>query len=759
MRFGLAIVFCLARPCAGRSCLGRIRAGPRRRVRVRRRLRGDRRGRLRQRTHGTVVGATWATGRYGGALSFDGTNDYVGLPGLGTFYNTAFTLEAWVQKATDKNDVGIVGTWAGNGPMLWVDHLATRYHLTLGGSLSSLSRLGRESRRRPVAAPRRHLRRHDCPLLHQRRRGGVAERSPAAVGTSNTWRIGAYGSVPGGFFDGLIDEIRVYDRALSAAEVQADMSQPLGITEPRRAHRTREPHRHREHQTSISLGWTASTDDTGVSGYHVFADGAAAGTTTADVVHGHRPRPAPPAISSRWRLRRCRDTSPARLRERLDDVLRHLAGPRRGVRVRGGIRNRCERRVRQRQERDDQRRRRGRPAAHGGGALVRRHRRPRRARQPRHLLQQRLHARGLGAEEHGQEGRGDRRHLDRQRPDALGRPPRGPSLPTLGSSLSSYLDSGQSPLVGQWQHLAATFDGTTARYYVDGAQVASRAVSGSVGSSNTWRIGAYGASPGGFFDGVVDDVRVYNRALSAGEIQFDRDHGVTAVRHSARHDPAEPPGTLTATGGLGQASLCAGVRRPTTSAWSRYNVHRSTTSGFTPSAAQPDRATDGLSYTDLGLAGRHLLLQGHRRGRRRQRRPCLEPGQRGGAPPPTRRPPTCRSPPRPQARPSPGSHGLQRHRQRTTSRWPACSSASTASNVGAEDLTAPYSISWDTRGHLNGSHTLTAVARDTSGNISDVRARGRSRSPTRAPPRSACAPRTRSTKPRERSRSTRPATT
>ena len=40
------------------------------------------------------------------ALSFDGTDDYVGLPQLGTFYNTAFTLEAWVQKAGPKNDVG-----------------------------------------------------------------------------------------------------------------------------------------------------------------------------------------------------------------------------------------------------------------------------------------------------------------------------------------------------------------------------------------------------------------------------------------------------------------------------------------------------------------------------------------------------------------------------------------------------------------------------------------------------------------------------
>ena len=86
---------------------------------------------------------------------------------------------------------------------------------------------------------------------------------------------------------------------------------------------------------------------------------------------------------------------------------------------------------------------------------------------------------------------------------------------TLGNSLSDYLDSGQNPIAGQWQHLAATFDGTTARYYVDGAEVASRTVSGSVGNSNTWRIGAYGASPGGFFDGADRRVRIYNRALTA----------------------------------------------------------------------------------------------------------------------------------------------------------------------------------------------------------------------------------------------------
>src|SRR6202040_1096764 len=37
-------------------------------------------------------------------------------------------------------------------------------------------------------------------------------------------------------------------------------------------------------------------------------------------------------------------------------------------------------------------------------------------------------------------------------------------------------------------------------------------------------------------------------------------------------------------------------------------------------------------------------------------------------------------------------------------------------NLAVEDTTAPYSISWDTTTASNGSHTLTAVARDAAGN-------------------------------------------
>jgi len=72
-----------------------------------------------------------------------------------------------------------------------------------------------------------------------------------------------------------------------------------------------------------------------------------------------------------------------------------------------------------------------------------------------------------------------------------------------------------------WAHLAGTYDGATERLYVNGVQVASKAQTGSIiSSANPLQIGGdkiYGQ----FFQGLIDEVRVYNRALTANEIQND----------------------------------------------------------------------------------------------------------------------------------------------------------------------------------------------------------------------------------------------
>jgi hypothetical protein len=78
-----------------------------------------------------------------------------------------------------------------------------------------------------------------------------------------------------------------------------------------------------------------------------------------------------------------------------------------------------------------------------------------------------------------------------------------------------------------WTHLAGTYDGATLRLYVNGTQVRSVAATGSlistngvvtIGGNNVW---------GEFFAGRIDEVRIYNRPQTAGEIQADMGVPVT----------------------------------------------------------------------------------------------------------------------------------------------------------------------------------------------------------------------------------------
>jgi hypothetical protein len=75
--------------------------------------------------------------------------------------------------------------------------------------------------------------------------------------------------------------------------------------------------------------------------------------------------------------------------------------------------------------------------------------------------------------------------------------------------------------VNAWTHLAATYDGATLRLYVNGAQQATRAVTGPLQTSaGPLRIGGNGVWDE-WFAGLIDDVRVYNRALSPTEVLAD----------------------------------------------------------------------------------------------------------------------------------------------------------------------------------------------------------------------------------------------
>jgi hypothetical protein len=64
--------------------------------------------------------------------------------------------------------------------------------------------------------------------------------------------------------------------------------------------------------------------------------------------------------------------------------------------------------------------------------------------------------------------------------------------------------------VGAWTHLAVTFDGAMTRLYVDGEQVASLVETTPL-TTSTGSLQIGGSSYGEYFNGVIDEVRIYNR--------------------------------------------------------------------------------------------------------------------------------------------------------------------------------------------------------------------------------------------------------
>lgn len=75
------------------------------------------------------------------------------------------------------------------------------------------------------------------------------------------------------------------------------------------------------------------------------------------------------------------------------------------------------------------------------------------------------------------------------------------------------------PNVGQWYHVVGTYDGSVQRIYVDGIERATQSRSGSI-STNSLALGIAEntQTAGRWWDGPIDEVRIYNRALSADEV-------------------------------------------------------------------------------------------------------------------------------------------------------------------------------------------------------------------------------------------------
>jgi hypothetical protein len=74
---------------------------------------------------------------------------------------------------------------------------------------------------------------------------------------------------------------------------------------------------------------------------------------------------------------------------------------------------------------------------------------------------------------------------------------------------------------GKWHHIGVVYDGTNAKIYIDGVNKNSIAASAPTNSNNSFLIAAAnGNAPTAFFEGSIDEVRIWNVALSGTQLKY-----------------------------------------------------------------------------------------------------------------------------------------------------------------------------------------------------------------------------------------------
>ena len=186
---------------------------------------------------GTIAGATRAVGRFGGGLTFDGVDDWVTVADSAALdLTSAMTLEAWV------NPTLLGANWrtavmkengAGLAYALYANDGANRAasYVNTGGDQGISSSAGVV----PVNTWTHLATTYDGANLRVFANGTqVATRALTGLIRTSTspLRFGGNGAWLNEFFQGRLDEVRVYDRALTAAQISTDMNVPIGPPPP-----------------------------------------------------------------------------------------------------------------------------------------------------------------------------------------------------------------------------------------------------------------------------------------------------------------------------------------------------------------------------------------------------------------------------------------------------------------------------------------------------------------------------------------------
>jgi chitodextrinase len=193
-------------------------------------------------TTGTVSGTTWTTaGRYGNALAFNGTSAFVDLGNPATLQLTgSMTVSAWIRSAAfPVDDASIVSKRNGGNSGYQLDTTKDTGPRTIGFKLthangSNMARYGATTMQLNqwyyvtgvYDAAAQTLNVYLNGVLDNGTLLGPV--SATQQNSSVKVNVGRRSGLSGFAFNGTIDEPRIYTRALTQAEIQADMAAAVG---------------------------------------------------------------------------------------------------------------------------------------------------------------------------------------------------------------------------------------------------------------------------------------------------------------------------------------------------------------------------------------------------------------------------------------------------------------------------------------------------------------------------------------------------
>jgi len=178
--------------------------------------------------NGTIHGASWTSGRSGAALSFDGVNDYVEVSDSPSLNPSGdFSAEVWFNANTITSWQGVISKLTNvnyGGGKGWNIQIGTAQNIASLMADSS----GHWVYLKTDWTPSTHTWYHVVLVHHSNNTNELyvngnleATNTHEIAFTSNPFQIGKFYTNKNDFyFNGIIDEVRIYNRALTPDEIQ-----------------------------------------------------------------------------------------------------------------------------------------------------------------------------------------------------------------------------------------------------------------------------------------------------------------------------------------------------------------------------------------------------------------------------------------------------------------------------------------------------------------------------------------------------------